>query len=762
MIERRDPIELFRAATGFEPYEYQRSLAARATPPEVIEVPTGAGKTFAALIPWLADPGAPRRLVYALPMRSLVEQTASVVRAALARVGAAEAVPVHTLMGGVEVADWRGYPDQRMVLVGTIDMLLSRALNRGYGESRFTWPVSFGLLNSDCRWVFDEVQLMGPARTTSAQLAGLRRKLGTALAAETIWMSATVDLEALETVDHRLRGDVVRLSAEDRRGALAKRLNAVKTVTRVDLSAVKAGDLGKRIAEVAVECHQLGERTLVVVNRVETAQAIHGVLAKRRGDRLPALVLVHSRYRPPDRAARMAEALAAPGPNGTIVVATQVVEAGIDMSSACLITETAPFSSMVQRFGRCNRAGELAEASVVWLDRGSLDVKAAAPYDPADLAAAGEAFAGLVGRSASPACLEQLRVPETRPVDAVLRRVDLLDLFDTAPDLSGADVDIAPFVREDDERNAFVFFRAVELDQRRLTDQSSPHRDELVSVPRDAVTKRARWVFDHVDGEWVRLRDNDRIAAGSTVLLAISDGGYDAQLGWTGNKKHVPEPLPPSGREAESIGSDDGSSVGRWVALDRHLADAEREASRLVEDLPAELADAVCAAAAMHDIGKAHPAFQEMLLNTIADEDARRQRKTSGVWAKSANSGGKHVRPYFRHELASALALDGSTLRRYLVAAHHGRVRMSIRPAPGERHPAGESTRFALGVCDGDRLPQVQTARGVIPARTLDLSEMELGGGWTAAAAALLEELGPFRLAYLEALVRIADWRASA
>ena len=40
-------------------------------------------------------------------------------------------------------------------------MLLSRALNRGYGMSRYRWPMHFGLLNNDCLWVMDEVQLMG-------------------------------------------------------------------------------------------------------------------------------------------------------------------------------------------------------------------------------------------------------------------------------------------------------------------------------------------------------------------------------------------------------------------------------------------------------------------------------------------------------------------------------------------------------------------------------------------------------------------------
>ena len=68
--------QTFRRATGCEPYDYQHELGTRTCPPAVIEVPTGSGKTMAVLVPWLCDPGAPRRLVYALPMRSLVEQTA--------------------------------------------------------------------------------------------------------------------------------------------------------------------------------------------------------------------------------------------------------------------------------------------------------------------------------------------------------------------------------------------------------------------------------------------------------------------------------------------------------------------------------------------------------------------------------------------------------------------------------------------------------------------------------------------------------------
>ncbi len=784
-----DATSIFTLITGYPPYDYQRVLAERKRPPGVVEVPTGSGKTLAVLLPWLLDERGPRRLVYALPMRSLVEQTAEVVHAALAATGRDD-VDAHVLMGGEEMREWQRAPARRAVLVGTIDMLLSRALGRGYGESRYAWPVSFGLLNSDCRWIFDEVQLMGPARTTSAQLAGLRALLGTARPCETVWMSATIDHAALATVDHPRADDVVRLSAADRAGPLARRLNARKELVRLDLGGIEPKDTERLVPEAVLDRHRPATRTIVVLNRVDAAQQLHASLVKRASALAtpPSVVLLHSRYRPADRAVQMQQALAAPDPaGGTIVVATQVIEAGVDLSSALLVTETAPFSSMVQRLGRCNRAGELEAATVLWIDRGDpVSAKAAAPYEVSDLTAAREAFLALQGESASPARLESIEVHERSEVTAVLRRRDLLDLFDTAPDLSGADVDIGPFIRADDERTVSVFFR--EFGDGGTAGQAAAQRDELVDVPIAAVTgeKRARrWTLDHIDGAWMAAHKAHRIVPGQVVMLAAHDGGYDARRGWTGKPTDVPDvvttanpPTPPEGMASNS-GSENEPA---WVSVADHLDDAAAAARELVAAVAfaGAASDAVVRAAALHDVGKVHDAFQEMLLGTVKDEAERQARRSAGVWAKSANHGGRHVRPFFRHELASALMLAGAdpellgdspALVRYLVAAHHGRVRMSIRPAPGEAPPDAAADRdggrrYALGVIEGDAVAAVATPLGRLPAGTLELDEMELGGGrgdssWSAQALALLDQHGPFRLAYMEALVRVADWRAS-
>ncbi len=773
--------EAFLAATALEPYDYQRELGVRERPPAVIEVPTGSGKTMAVLIPWLCDPGAPRRLVYALPMRSLVEQTAQVAVEALRRLG--DDTPVQVLMGGVEPADWCLGVDRRAVIVGTIDMLLSRALNRGYAESRFAWPVAFGLLNSDCRWVFDEVQLMGPARATSAQLHGLRRRLGVVGRCETVWMSATIDHESLRTVDHAHDDDdVVRLSAADRAGPLRRRLDAHKLLERVDLSSTPRARAAVAVAEAVHQRHGAGTRSIVVVNRVEFAQQIYAALGKRlrRAADAPAITLLHSRFRPPDRAARMAEALAEPVGAGTIVVATQVIEAGVDLSSALLATETAPFSSIVQRLGRCNRAGEHDQAVALWLDRGELDEAAAAPYHPDDLSAARVGLTELEGRSVSPTELESIApsIPQRRAAGTVLRRRDIVDLFDTAPDLSGTDVDIAPYIREDDDRSVSVFFRALDDGSRdQVEHQPAPGRDELVAIPIAAVKDLPAWSFDIVESSWRRLGRTERARPGATLMLDAAGGCYSAAIGWTGRPADAVAPLPARDVVAQGIGSDPSSRARHAVTLDDHLAQTMVVARELVAalGLGASLATAVVRAAALHDVGKAHPAFQRMLASSAPPQ--QREALLATLWAKSAYAGGRHVRPHFRHELASALALRtadeaGSTpehdLIRYLVAAHHGRVRLSIRPAPDEQTPtdAPPGSRFALGVVEGDVLPAVTTPVGGLAENVLDLGEMELGGNgarsWVALACGLRDAHGPFVLAYLEALVRIADWRASA
>ena len=194
-------VDFFNNATGFDPYPYQRELAEGSDLPALLRIPTGAGKTEAAVLGWMyrylkhedeaVRSATPRRLVQCLPMRTLVEQTVDRVEEWLKNLGLTDTISLVTLMGGEPRSQWYLQPEQPCVVIGTQDMLLSRALNRGYGNSPFMWPVEYGLLNNDCLWVMDEVQIMANGLPTSTQLAGLRNKLQTFGPTQNMWMSAT-------------------------------------------------------------------------------------------------------------------------------------------------------------------------------------------------------------------------------------------------------------------------------------------------------------------------------------------------------------------------------------------------------------------------------------------------------------------------------------------------------------------------------------------------------------------------------------------
>jgi CRISPR-associated endonuclease/helicase Cas3 len=104
----------------------------------------------------------------------------------------------------------------------------------------------------------------------------------------------------------------------------------------------------------------------------------------------------------------------------------------------------------------------------------------------------------------------------------------------------------------------------------------------------------------------------------------------------------------------------------------------------------------------------------------------------------------------------------------YLAAAHHGKVRLSIRALPDEDKPETAGTKFARGIHDGDTLPEVRLGDAVKPALPLNLEPMLLGQSaagepsWMELMIGLRDEIGVFRLAYLEALMVAADCRASA
>lgn len=820
-----DFADFFAQATRCESaYAYQ-CLLAKEEWPDALIAPTGLGKTAAVVVAWLwrrrVEPETtPRRLVYCLPMRTLVEQTAANVQAWLQRLGdakLAEHLPspddLHILMGGIEPPHgrprWYEVPERSAILIGTQDMLISRALMRGYASGRARWPTEFALLHNDCLWVFDEVQLMGAGLATSAQLGAFRQQLKSALPSQSLWVSATLDPKWLHTVDCPGPQSVLRVPDDVPEDAASPQVQCLITAhkplkqARIAPAEAKKADIDAYIQALATlvkETKVSGRRTLVIVNTVDRAQKLLAALLKAdtaEGE----LLVVHSRFRQAERRRQMKRLSKV---EGGIIVATQAIEAGVDLSSGVMITELAPWASLVQRFGRVNRYGERKKedggAPVYWVDllgEKSDDDKTAQelalPYTPSELRSGRERL--LARSDAAPTNLKD-DSGDPDPLRRVIRQKDLIDLFDTDPDLTGFDVDISPYVRDAADTDVRVFWR----DLKALgPDPVGASREELCAV---SIGKAKEWVKNlrqrklqvyAPDPLW-RKGEKARTGMppgwralpsepwpGLTLLVDVTAGGYEPDLGFVGEPSRNPvtpiEAAMPDQTETDrEEGEETNEGFGRPVTLQDHTEHVVAEAESLCAKLGITGLEknAILRAARWHDLGKAHPVFQETMRRGLTEP----KRYDGVLLAKSEKQRLRHARAYFRHELASALAfLAQENWRRevdlvaYLVAAHHGKVRMSLRARPEERWPDGdqEAARFARGVWDGDELPPVDLGAGETWAGgRLTLSVMELGeddisgASWTERTRALLDQCGPFRLALFEALLTIADWRASA
>lgn len=780
-MPNQDFPSFFKMATGNVPYPYQISLATAPLESRLIHVPTGCGKTAAVILGWLwqrqINPGqTPRRLVYCLPMRTLVEQTRDCALDWLDAVGmlAGEVnrgpadsgkrgrilgesyrwrpgsdgkVGVHVLMGGEKAEDWDVHPEGAAILIGTQDMLLSRALNRGYGMSRYRWPMHFGLLNNDCLWVMDETQLMGAGLSTACQLEAFRasdRPRGFAsfgLAGSVTWyMSATTAPEHLKTREWR---DVKRpdhfefgLSIEEKNanaGPIHQRRRAAKVLEIerewhfgeaappeiISRILAKHEDM---IAKLASDT-ELPARTLLICNTVDRAVRVHAAINERK----PAgcdVVLLHSRFRPPERKAQMErlipEALRN-FPKGQIVdVATQVIEAGVDLSSGILWTEVAPLASLVQRLGRLNRAGEFNAsqwkpiAIVVGVDvqaapqqetkesrekRERENAKRCLPYELVACEAAWDALAKLNG-DASPAKLEEIQDDIANSIPRCpysLQRHELTDFFDTDANLSLGFTDVSPFVRGlDQDTDVEILWREAWPEKDGKPDFIPDYqRDEICSIP-ISKARTAReilgqgWLWRGKESGWISVRDSD-ITPGMTILLPLSAGGYSEEAGWTGNpadNKHRSHYQP----QAEPPDEDLLSCLENgWRSIAAHTAEVAEELAMFINELsPREEnkaeRDALRRAVPWHDIGKNYPTWQQAVLDAlrdagIAEKDEHRpfakfslsdspqlvengQRLTGQALKSKIRSLRRLFRPGVTHEVASALAFRQAEQKR--------------------------------------------------------------------------------------------------
>ncbi len=387
----------FRDVHGYDPFPWQDRLAFQVLDqgrwPEVIDIPTGCGKTAVLDIAVFAlavdHQRFPRRVVFVVDRRIIVDQvyeraktisnailnakteTLSLLRERFAEIlgeedwKKADPLGVTTLRGGIPIdLEWIRRPDQPWMVVSTVDQYGSRLLYRGYGVTPKMRPIHAGLAGNDCLTILDEVHLSVPFAQTLEAVHRLDTDTELPRRFQVVEMSATPSKAA---------ADPFKLDETDRTlsATLCQRLTARKPATLKFIGGTKQKTAGEAIppavtklikSEVPNGANSVG----VIVNRVRTAQETHRALAEAGFDSH----LITGRMRPLDRQLALERIASLVDPDRktavdglTIVVATQAIEVGADFSFDALITECAPIDSLKQRFGRLDRRGTLEERS---------------------------------------------------------------------------------------------------------------------------------------------------------------------------------------------------------------------------------------------------------------------------------------------------------------------------------------------------------------------------------------------------------------
>jgi CRISPR-associated endonuclease/helicase Cas3 len=287
----------------------------------------------------------PAKLIYVLPLRTLAESIYREARELFTRVN--RDPQRVTLQTGEQ-------PDDPFftigdVIVATYDQLLSGLLESPYGLPDRLHNINAAAV-AGALVVFDEFHLMEPRRAFLTSAAML--KLFTSLC-QSVWMTATATVPLVSELEHSLGAKALPRD-ETSWTDLLNELPAVNSVERVLQVRSEEVLTGGAVASTH------NQTSIVIANTVNRAQQLYRELERERGaGRLDAeLLLLHARFLKSDRAAKEARLRALFGPSpkqSTVLVATQVVEAGLDISCENLHTEVCPMNALVQRAGRCAR-----------------------------------------------------------------------------------------------------------------------------------------------------------------------------------------------------------------------------------------------------------------------------------------------------------------------------------------------------------------------------------------------------------------------
>ncbi len=393
----------FQSLTGYQPFPWQERLFRKFLVgefPETCSLPTGIGKTSIIIIWLLAlierSDLVPRRLVYVVNRRTVVDQTTSEIRklrdnlvecpdieASLRALCAIDhrgnqifPLGISTLRGQLaDNQEWAIDPARPAVICGTVDMIGSRLLFGGYRIGFRRRPLHAGFLGQDVLLVHDEAHLEPAFQRLVESIRNEQERESAALGERNrlhvIELSATArgdgDTFHLDDSDHR------HLVVQQRVHAVKKlRLHPIENEKNELVDAVVAKALGyqesgravliylRSVSDVEKVEEELGKRGKELHGKADKwVKALTGTMRGKERDELVQHA-VFARFLPEDNRPENVR----PADGTVFLVCTSAGEVGVNISADDLICDLSTFDSMAQRFGRVNRFGDRSDTTI--------------------------------------------------------------------------------------------------------------------------------------------------------------------------------------------------------------------------------------------------------------------------------------------------------------------------------------------------------------------------------------------------------------
>ena len=355
----------------------------------ILQAPTGAGKTRAALYPflraWEYEDSFPRKCIYSVPLRVLADQFWTEYEERARNFGFVRPLEV-TIQTGIRPEDPKL---EGNLIFSTVDQTLSSFLNIPYALSLGQGNLNAGAVLSSYL-IFDELHLFDPETTLPTTLHLLRLLRGVV---PFLIMTATFSREMVEALARELDAEPLVLSSEEAGAIPSQHKTRRMHTTNVELT-----------ANHVLERHR--QRSIAICNTVERAQTLFDDLRRLAKDGVE-VCLLHSRFLRADRDAaeswlqrEFGKDRGAYTVESAILVATQVVEVGLDITSQALHTELAPAASLIQRAGRCSRyENEEGDVFIYRLPEDDKGRPRYAPYTGIQTEVCKKTWEALTGRS---------------------------------------------------------------------------------------------------------------------------------------------------------------------------------------------------------------------------------------------------------------------------------------------------------------------------------------------------------------------------